>query len=68
MFIFSDGEGREGNPMVAGFQDDLDPDDAEIKPKASIQSKGLDITLSSDEEGPKPSVAQDENLDPQTHL
>lgn len=64
----SDGEGREGNPMVAGFQDDLDPDDAEIKPKASIQSKGLDITLSSDEEGPKPSVAQDENLDPQTHL
>ncbi|XP_056313801.1 rab-like protein 6 isoform X2 [Danio aesculapii] len=64
----SDGEGREGNPMVAGFQDDLDPDDAEIKPKASISSKGLDITLSSDEEGPRPSVAQDEDLDPQTHL
>lgn len=64
----SEGEGREGNPMVAGFQDDLDPDDAEIKPKAVISSKDLDITLSSDEEVPRPSVAQDEDLDPQTHL
>ncbi|XP_021332152.1 rab-like protein 6 isoform X1 [Danio rerio] len=64
----SEGEGREGNPMVAGFQDDLDPDDAEIKPKAAISSKDLDITLSSDEEVPRPSVAQDEDLDPQTHL
>ncbi|XP_067262171.1 rab-like protein 6 isoform X2 [Chanodichthys erythropterus] len=64
----SDGEGREGNPMVAGFQDDLDPDDAELEPRASIVSKGLDITLSSDEEGPKPTVTQDEDLDPEPHL
>ncbi|ROI27752.1 Rab-like protein 6 [Anabarilius grahami] len=63
----SDGEGR-GNPMVAGFQDDLDPDDAELEPRASIVSKGLDITLSSDEEGPKPTVTQDEDLDPEPHL
>lgn len=64
----SDGEGREGNPMVAEFQDDLDPDDAELEPRASIVSKGLDITLSSDEEGPKPAVTQDEDLDPEPHL
>ncbi|XP_016420935.1 rab-like protein 6 isoform X8 [Sinocyclocheilus rhinocerous] len=64
----SDGEGKEGNPMVAGFQDDLDPDDAELKPRASIPTKDLDITLSSDEEGPNPSVAQDEDLNPEPHL
>uniref|UniRef100_A0A9R1SSI2 RAB, member RAS oncogene family-like 6b n=2 Tax=Cyprinus carpio TaxID=7962 RepID=A0A9R1SSI2_CYPCA len=52
----SDGEGKDGNPMVAGFQDDLDPDDAELEPRASIPTKDLDITFSSDEEGPKPSV------------
>ncbi|XP_059404336.1 rab-like protein 6 [Carassius carassius] len=63
----SDGEGKEGNPMVAGFQDDLDPDDAELEPRASIPTKDLDITLSSDEESPNPSVPQDEalNLEPQ---
>ncbi|KAL7839953.1 hypothetical protein SRHO_G00266110 [Serrasalmus rhombeus] len=47
----SDSDG-EGNPMVAGFQDDLDPDDAELRqqePRASVLSKNLDITLSSDE-------------------
>uniref|UniRef100_A0A8C2EZS7 RAB, member RAS oncogene family-like 6b n=1 Tax=Cyprinus carpio TaxID=7962 RepID=A0A8C2EZS7_CYPCA len=55
----SDGEGKDGNPMVAGFQDDLDPDDAELEPRASIPTKDLDITFSSDEEGPKPSVAQE---------
>ncbi|XP_016137322.1 rab-like protein 6 isoform X5 [Sinocyclocheilus grahami] len=64
----SDGEGKEGNPMVAGFQDDLDPDDAELEPRASIPTKDLDITLSSDEEGPNPSVAQDEDLNPEPHL
>lgn len=64
----SDGEGREGNPMVAGFQDDLDPDDAELEPRAS--KRDLDITISSDEEGPKPTVTQDEDLDfePHKHL
>ncbi|XP_016321632.1 rab-like protein 6 isoform X6 [Sinocyclocheilus anshuiensis] len=64
----SDGEGKEGNPMIAGFQDDLDPDDAELEPRASIPTKDLDITLSSDEEGPNPSVAQDEDLNPEPHL
>uniref|UniRef100_A0A8C2GKJ9 RAB, member RAS oncogene family-like 6b n=1 Tax=Cyprinus carpio TaxID=7962 RepID=A0A8C2GKJ9_CYPCA len=64
----SDGEGKDGNPMVAGFQDDLDPDDAELEPRASIPTKDLDITFSSDEEGPKPSVAQDEDLNPGPHL
>ncbi|KAJ8379668.1 hypothetical protein SKAU_G00004460 [Synaphobranchus kaupii] len=46
----SDGEGRGGNPMVAGFQDDLDSDDREpgqSLPKRPVPSK--DITLSSDE-------------------
>ncbi|XP_055055148.2 rab-like protein 6 isoform X2 [Misgurnus anguillicaudatus] len=66
----SDGEGRDGNPMVAGFQDDLDPDDAELEPRASVTKRDLDITLSSDEEGPKPTVTQDEDLDfePHKHL
>ncbi|XP_042611023.1 rab-like protein 6 isoform X2 [Cyprinus carpio] len=64
----SDGEGKEGNPMVAGFQDDLDPDDAELEPRASIPTKELDLTLSSDEEGPNPAVAQDEALNPEPHL
>ncbi|TRY54458.1 hypothetical protein DNTS_023723 [Danionella cerebrum] len=63
----SDGEGRGGNPMVAGFQDDLDPDDA-IETRASIASKVLDITLSSDEEVPKASVAHDQDLEPELHL
>lgn len=54
--------------MVAGFQDDLDLDDAELEPRASIVSKGLDISLSSDEEGPKPAVTQDEDLDSEPHL
>ncbi|KAG7480494.1 hypothetical protein MATL_G00056710 [Megalops atlanticus] len=64
----SDGEGRGGNPMVAGFQDDLDPDDkepAKPTPKGAVLSK--DITLSSDEgegdEGHRPSVTRDEDLD-----
>lgn len=54
--------------MVAGFQDDLDPDDAELEPRASVANKNLDITLSSDEEGPKPALAQDEDLEPHKHL
>ncbi|XP_052413355.1 rab-like protein 6 isoform X2 [Carassius gibelio] len=64
----SEGEGKDGNPMVAGFQDDLDPDDAELEPRASIPTKDLDLTLSSDEDAPKPSVAQDEDLNPGPHL
>ncbi|XP_058230329.1 rab-like protein 6 isoform X2 [Hemibagrus wyckioides] len=70
----SDGEGRGGNPMVAGFQDDLDPDDAAPiqQPRSSVPSKDLNITLSSDEEeiASKPVVAKDEDLDIQldSHL
>ncbi|XP_056602350.1 rab-like protein 6 isoform X2 [Triplophysa dalaica] len=63
----SDGEGREGNPMVAGFQDDLDPDDVELEPTESVTNTGHYITLSSDEEGPKPTVEQDEDLDLEPH-
>ncbi|KAM9447242.1 rab-like protein 6 isoform 1-T2 [Clarias gariepinus] len=63
----SDGEGRGGNPMVAGFQDDLDPDDAAPmqQPRSSVPSKDLNITLSSDDEedATKPIVAKDEDLD-----
>ncbi|KAK7172564.1 hypothetical protein R3I93_002623 [Phoxinus phoxinus] len=46
----SDGEGR-GNPLVSGFQDDLDPDDRALgQPahKAVVPSVG--VTLTSDEE------------------
>uniref|UniRef100_A0A671PLA5 Rab-like protein 6 n=1 Tax=Sinocyclocheilus anshuiensis TaxID=1608454 RepID=A0A671PLA5_9TELE len=60
--------GKDGNPMVAGFQDDLDPDDAELEPRTSIPTKDLEIILSSDEEGPNPSVAQDEDLNPGPHI
>ncbi|XP_051981624.1 rab-like protein 6 isoform X3 [Xyrauchen texanus] len=63
----SEGEGKDGNPMVAGFQDDLDPDDAILEPRASVPCKHLDITLSSDEEGPKLVGAQDEYLDIEPH-
>ncbi|XP_036454388.1 rab-like protein 6 isoform X2 [Colossoma macropomum] len=61
----SEGEGKGGNPMVAGFQDDLDPDDTELsqpEPRASVLSQNLDITLSSDEgeDGARPAVAQDD--------
>ncbi|XP_043095002.1 LOW QUALITY PROTEIN: rab-like protein 6 [Puntigrus tetrazona] len=63
----SDGEGKDGNPMVAGFQDDLDPDEAELDPGVSVSAKELNVTLSSDEEGPNPSLAQDEDLKPEPH-
>ncbi|TRZ01299.1 hypothetical protein DNTS_018630 [Danionella cerebrum] len=47
----SDGEGR-GNPLVSGFQDDLDPDDRALKQpavyKAAVPS--MNVTLTSDEE------------------
>ncbi|XP_067295727.1 rab-like protein 6 isoform X2 [Pseudorasbora parva] len=46
----SDGEGR-GNPLVSGFQDDLDPDDRALCQsalKAAVPS--VDVTLTSDDE------------------
>ncbi|KAM3610396.1 uncharacterized protein V6R79_003382 [Siganus canaliculatus] len=45
----SDGEGR-GNPMVSGFQDELDPDDTEPSLAQTKLPPSKDITLSSDEE------------------
>lgn len=53
------------NPMVAGFQDDLDPDDR-VTPKSTLSAiPSKNITLSSDEEEPVLSVqiAGDEDLD-----
>lgn len=50
----SDGEMMGGNPMVAGFQDDVDPDD-QVPLKSSVKDRisSADITLSSDEEEAK---------------
>ncbi|XP_021462081.2 rab-like protein 6 isoform X2 [Oncorhynchus mykiss] len=70
----SDGEDR-GNPMVAGYMDELDPDDKE-PPLPLPNTPGLltskDFTMSSDEEEleaqpplispPVPAVTQDEHL------
>ncbi|XP_067457406.1 rab-like protein 6 isoform X2 [Thunnus thynnus] len=67
----SDGEGR-GNPMVSGFQDELDPDDTEPnlpQPKTLPPSK--DITLTSDEEEAVPAahtIMQDQDLDSEPDL
>lgn len=66
----SDGEDR-GNPMVSGFQDELDPDDTEPslpQPKTLPPSK--DITLTSDEEDvpAAPTVTQDKDLDSEPEL
>ncbi|XP_045890619.1 rab-like protein 6 isoform X2 [Micropterus dolomieu] len=67
----SDGEDR-GNPMVSGFQDELDPDDTEPslpQPKTLPLSK--DITLTSDEEEgvpAGPTITQDQDLDSEPEL
>lgn len=57
--------------MVAGFQDDLDPDDVQPSHQAtrtSVPSKDLNITLSSDDEDARvrparPVVASDLDLE-----
>ncbi|XP_053551797.1 rab-like protein 6 isoform X2 [Bombina bombina] len=61
----SEGEAPGTNPMVAGFQDDLDPDDRIAMKTAKLSVPSKNITLSSDEEGPSPTVAitADEDLD-----
>ncbi|XP_030631178.1 rab-like protein 6 [Chanos chanos] len=62
----SDGEGKGGNPLVSGFQDDLDPDDqapSEVGAKAVAPSMG--VTLTSDEEEdvkPPSTTTQDKDL------
>ncbi|XP_051953108.1 rab-like protein 6 [Xyrauchen texanus] len=61
----SDGEGR-GNPLVSGFQDDLDPDDrAPCRPAVKVVVPSKDITLTSDEEEEDvsvPSTAQNKGI------
>ncbi|KAM4663161.1 rab-like protein 6 isoform 2-T2 [Discoglossus pictus] len=62
----SEGEAPGTNPMVAGFQDDLDPDDrVQMKANTLTVIPSKNITLSSDEEGPAPTVlvTADEDLD-----
>ncbi|XP_051523489.1 rab-like protein 6 isoform X2 [Myxocyprinus asiaticus] len=61
----SDGEGR-GNPLVSGFQDDLDPDDrAPCRSAVKVVVPSKDITLTSDEEEEDlsvPSTAQNRGI------
>ncbi|CAN9512790.1 unnamed protein product [Ophioblennius macclurei] len=64
----SDGEGR-GNPMVSGFQDELDPDDTEpALPQPRLLPPSKDVTLTSDEEEAPPVVTQDQDLDSEPDL
>uniref|UniRef100_A0A671UYI4 RAB, member RAS onco family like 6 n=1 Tax=Sparus aurata TaxID=8175 RepID=A0A671UYI4_SPAAU len=67
----SDGEGR-GNPMVSGFQDELDPDDTEPSlPQPRTLPPSKDITLTSDEEEgvpAAPTVTHDQDLDSEAEL
>ncbi|MEE6504880.1 hypothetical protein FKM82_005366 [Ascaphus truei] len=64
----SEGEAPGTNPMVAGFQDDLDPDDrVGVKASAPAVIPSKNITLSSDEEElpahPTVLVMADEDID-----
>ncbi|XP_061118761.1 rab-like protein 6 [Conger conger] len=59
----SDGESRGGNPMVMGFQDDLDPDDeAPPKPLPSAAAPSAGVTLSSDEDDARPAPPRSPDL------
>ncbi|XP_016389712.1 rab-like protein 6 [Sinocyclocheilus rhinocerous] len=61
----SDGEGR-GNPLVSGFQDDLDPDDRALsQPAVKVAVPSMGVTLTSDEEeedSSLPSAAQHKGI------
>ncbi|XP_038869646.1 rab-like protein 6 isoform X3 [Salvelinus namaycush] len=69
----SDGEDR-GNPMVAGYQDELDPDDKDLpQPSTLGLLTSKDFTMSSDEEEATPPPAapaatQDDHLDRESEL
>uniref|UniRef100_A0A3Q2Q260 RAB, member RAS onco family like 6 n=1 Tax=Fundulus heteroclitus TaxID=8078 RepID=A0A3Q2Q260_FUNHE len=70
----SDGE-KKGNPMVSGFQDELDPDDTEPSlPQKKALPRCKDISLTSDEEEEEeveqlaPTVTQDQDLDSEPDL
>lgn len=59
---FSDDDGH--NPMVAGFQEDIDSDDeAVISAKPVLSVNINDMELSSDEDNKTPVIKQDRNLD-----
>ncbi|XP_056601679.1 rab-like protein 6 isoform X1 [Triplophysa dalaica] len=61
----SDAEGR-GNPLVSGFQDDLDPDDRVLcQPavKAAVPSMGVTLTSDEEEDGSSlPSAFQNKDI------
>ncbi|KAM6965350.1 rab-like protein 6 [Aplochiton taeniatus] len=64
-------EDDRGNPMVTGFQDELDPDDTEAPlPQPNALPPSKDMTLSSGEgEGePPPSLIQDPDLNSEPKL
>ncbi|XP_043966608.1 rab-like protein 6 isoform X1 [Gambusia affinis] len=67
----SDGENR-GNPMVSGYQDELDPDDSEPSlPQVKTRPHSKDISLTSDEEEAEqgaPTVTQDQDWDSELDL
>nr|XP_020454811.1 rab-like protein 6 isoform X1 [Monopterus albus]XP_020454812.1 rab-like protein 6 isoform X1 [Monopterus albus]XP_020454813.1 rab-like protein 6 isoform X1 [Monopterus albus] len=67
----SDGEAR-GNPMVSGFQDELDPDDNEPglpQPKTLPHNKDIALTSDEEEEVPAiPTIAQDQDFDSEPEL
>ncbi|XP_047447475.1 rab-like protein 6 isoform X2 [Mugil cephalus] len=71
--VDSDSEGEDrGNPMVSGFQDELDPDDTQSSlPQAKTLPPSKDITLTSDEEEgvtEAPLIIQDQDLDSEPEL
>uniref|UniRef100_A0A4W5LSW3 Uncharacterized protein n=1 Tax=Hucho hucho TaxID=62062 RepID=A0A4W5LSW3_9TELE len=66
----SDGEGRGGNPMVSGFQDDFAPDElCQSVPKsvpkaAAVPSMGITLTSDEEDEGTNAlNVVQDSGSD-----
>ncbi|XP_057688663.1 rab-like protein 6 isoform X2 [Corythoichthys intestinalis] len=67
----SDFEDR-GNPMVSGFQDELDPDDTEpTLPQPKMLPPSKDICLTSDEDEQTlvaPSVKNDQDMDSEPEL
>ncbi|XP_040298304.1 rab-like protein 6 isoform X2 [Bufo bufo] len=61
----SDGDAPGTNPMVAGFQDDLDPDDR-IAPKSSlavVPSKNIVLSTDDEETDAPVQIAGDEDVD-----
>ncbi|XP_055080145.1 rab-like protein 6 isoform X1 [Periophthalmus magnuspinnatus] len=69
--VDSDSDGERGNPMVSGFQDELDPDDSVPSlPQPRSLPSAKDITLSSDDEDvtKAPTITADQDLDSEPEL